>query len=149
MKCNQAGLDLIKSSEGFRSKPYRDIAGIWTIGYGTVHLVGGFLVNENTPSISEETAEEYLKYNLHKTEEFITRKVTITLNENQFSALCSLIYNIGQGNFLKSTLLKHLNVNDIDDARTDWMMWNHASGKVVAGLAKRRASELELFDKEI
>ena len=76
---------------------------------------------------------------------FIYGLVKVDLTQNEFDALVSLIYNIGAGNFQKSTLLKVLNQEKYDAAANQFLRWNKAGGNVLAGLTKRREHERELF----
>ncbi len=82
-------------------------------------------------------------------ERAVTKLVKADVNENEFAALCSLVFNIGHGAFRKSTTLRELNRNSRLDAADAFELWNKATinGKkqVVAGLAARRAAEKGLF----
>ena len=97
-KLTPAGLALIKKYEGFSAEPYQDVAGIWSIGYG--HTDG---VTADTHSIDESAAEELLKDDLEAAEQDIEDNITVDLTDNQFSALCSLVFNVGDAP-LKMTL---------------------------------------------
>lgn len=141
MKINQKGIDLIKKFEGLRLKTYLDAVGIPTIGYGTT---GKDIVMGMT--ITEAEAEKRLKTHLESTEKLIGILVGPKLTDNEFSALCCLVYNIGGGNFQKSTLLRKLNDNvEKSDVAKEFLRWNKAGGKELAGLTKRRKAEMELF----
>ena len=73
----------------------------------------------------------------------------VTLNENQFSALVCLAYNIGIANLKNSTLLRIVNTTPNDPSiRTQFLRWNKASGKVLAGLTRRREAEANLYFKK-
>lgn len=142
MKTNQAGLDLIKHYEGLRLKAYPDPAtggDPWTIGYGSTFGVHPGMV------ITESQAEEMLKKDLHGAETDVARYVKVDLDENEFSALVSFVFNCGAGNFAKSTLLKKLNASDRIGASAEFAKWNKAAGKPMPGLTKRREAERKLF----
>lgn len=98
---------MIKGHEGFRTRAYRRPAGIWTIGYG--HTRG---VNSGDV-ITESQAEKFLRADLETAERAILEQ-KLTLSQNQFDALVSFVFNVGTGNFKRSTLLKKskANVND-------------------------------------
>src|SRR5579885_3086886 len=117
MEINQAGLDLIKSFEGCKLTAYQDQRGVWTIGYGHTgsDVCAGL-------TIDEETAEQLLKEDLHSAESTVSWLVKVPLNPNQFSALVSLCYNIGSGNFRTSTLLQC--VNESKDPTQEFLKWN-------------------------
>lgn len=143
MDISQNGLQTIAFFEGFRANPYQDSNGIWTIGYGTTFLKDGSRVDSNTSSITEAEAIDLLHYGCQTVVSLINNNVSTSLSQNQFDALCSLGYNIGSGNLLKSSVLKVLSgasAMNIDDA---WKLWCHP-----ASLMRRRNLELELFHKE-
>jgi lysozyme len=136
---NAAGLALIKSFESFRSYPYKDSAGIWTIGYG--HTKG---VNAWTVPITEDQAEDFLLADVTDAEAAIERLIYIALNDNQFSALVSLIYNVGTAP-LTHTLGALLNEGNYSAVADQFLRWNHAGGVVSDGLTRRRVAERNLF----
>lgn len=140
MKTNQKGIDLIKSFEGCKLKAYKDIVGVWTIGYGHTgkDVVAGL-------EISQERAEELLKQDLCTFEEGVTKLVKKPIGENQFAALVSFSYNLGLGNLGKSTLLRCINKGNPKDAVPEFLKWVKAGGVEVAGLVRRRKAESELF----
>ena len=148
MNINKDGLDLIKSFEGCRLVAYDDlqpnktitsmvqVKGTLTIGYGHT---AGVTVGQ---VITKEQAENMLKSDMKKYEKYVTDNVKIPLNENQFSALVSFCYNCGVGNL--RTLVKGRTAPQIAEAM---LLYNKASGKVLAGLTRRRKAERELFLK--
>lgn len=144
---NQEGIDLIKSFEGLRLKAYKCPAGVWTIGYGTTIYPDEHKV-QPMDICTKEKAEEYLKHDLIKFEDAVKRRITVDLNENQFSALVSFTYNLGEGNLCKSTLRRRLNNEDYDIGN-EFGKWVKADGKVLSGLVRRRKSEKELFEKGV
>tara|TARA_Y100000034_G_scaffold87941_1_gene105488 strand:+ start:730 stop:1359 length:630 start_codon:yes stop_codon:yes gene_type:complete len=140
---SQEGLDLIKKYEGFREDAYKCPAGVWTIGYGSTKGV------EKGDIITEARADIRLnKYIDENVETVIDRYVKVPLNQNQYDALGSFIYNLGETNFKDSTLLKKLNGKNYEGAANEFKRWNKASGKVLRGLVKRRAEEADLFRQE-
>lgn len=78
-------------------------------------------------------------------ENVVNNLVTITVTQGEFDALVDFTFNVGADNFAKSTLLKDLNAGDIQGAADQFDVWDHASGKVVAGLLRRRWAETNLF----
>jgi lysozyme len=133
--------ELTEEFEGCKLCSYQDVAGIWTIGYGHTKGVYSGMV------ITKEQAEEYLDYDLQNSERIVNQYVTVPLTQNEFDALVDFVFNVGAGNFLHSTLLKLLNENKTMEAANEFEKWNHAGGKVVAGLTRRRLAEKELFLK--
>jgi lysozyme len=149
---NKEGLDLIKSFEGFSSKPYVDPAtgGVpITIGYGSTRYADGSKVKLTDPAIPKEVAEKLLANTMTHYESEVDAMAVDTLNANQFSALVSFCYNCGPANLKSSTLLKKVNINPNDPTIADeFKKWNKGDGKVMAGLTKRRLAESELYNKK-
>jgi lysozyme len=148
-KVNKAGIDLIKGFEGFSSKPYPDPgtgAKPFTIGYGTTIYEDGKEVTMQDPYISEERAIQLLEHDVIKFSNSVEKLVKISINDNEFAALVSFAYNCGIGNLTSSTLLKLLNANADKTAIGDqFLRWDKAAGKVMAGLTRRRQAERSLF----
>lgn len=139
-KINQAGIDLIKSFEGFRTDAYLDIVGVPTIGYG---FTKGVKLGQ---TITQAEAEVRLKEELKTFESGISKLTAIcNLTENQFAALVCFAYNVGLFAFEKSTMLKKLISGQ--NCSDEFLRWNKAGGKEVAGLTRRRKAERELFLK--
>lgn len=145
MKTAKRGIDLIKEFEGFRAKPYRDAVGIPTIGYGNTYYEDGRAVKLTDAVISTARGEELLKSVLTRYEAAVNRYVQVPINQNQFDALVSFAYNVGNENLRKSTLMKLLNARKYSLAAEQFSRWNRAGGKVLPGLVRRRAREKALF----
>ncbi|OCY91085.1 lysozyme, partial [Acinetobacter pittii] len=105
---SNAGLNLIKGFEGKRLNAYDDGVGVWTIGFGTIKYPNGVRVKKGD-TCTEQQAETYLKNDLTKFEVAINKLVKVPLTQNQFDALASFTYNLGETNLANSTLLKKLN----------------------------------------
>ena len=153
MRCNQAGIDLICEFEGFYSKPYLCPANVPTIGYGTTIYPDGKKVALSDSPITKEQAKEYLAHDLKKEEDNlneITKKLGITLNENQFSALISFAYNLGFGKISSPSSTVNRGLKSGDHALTchGMSLYNRAAGKVMRGLTRRRSAEIELYNKK-
>ena len=148
MLVSQTGLNLIKKYEGFYSKPYLCPANIPTIGYGNTYYEDGTKVTLKDNPITEERANELLEFIANKSfSNFINSSVKVKLNQNQFDALVSFCYNLGNGSLQQSTLLRKLNSGDYIGASEEFTKWNKSGGKVLNGLTKRRTEEKELFTK--
>jgi GH24 family phage-related lysozyme (muramidase) len=130
---NQAGLDLIKSFEGLRLEAYQDSVGVWTIGYGHIRNVTEGM------SIDNATAERFLREDLSNSEAAV-ESAAPGLTDNQFAALCSFCFNLGSGAL--NTMLGH----GIDQVPQQIPRWNRAGGQVLAGLTRRRAAEVALWE---
>lgn len=150
MKISEAGLDLVRAFEGchvaigggkFRS--YLDPVNVLTIGYGHT--------NHHEPKINSSTVwtqqecNEALARDISIFEEAVGRLVKVPLSQNQFDALVSFTYNLGEGNLSKSSLLRKLNAGDYHGAALEFLSWVRAGGKVLSGLVRRRKSEMLMF----
>jgi len=145
MKLNKAGKDLIKSFEGLRLSAYKCSANKETIGFGNTFYEDGSPVKMGD-TITKERADSLFELIANSFAERVRREVKTILTDNQFSALVSLAYNIGIGNLQKSTLLRKVNFNPNDPSiRAEFMRWNRAGGKVLAGLTRRREAEAKLY----
>ena len=150
MIVSKNGLDLIKEFESFKSKPYLCPSQKATIGWGSTYYPDGKKVTLQDKEITEEKAFEILEYIANK--DFgsnINKVVKVPLNQNQFDALVSFAYNIGNGNFNSSTLLRWLNQGNYKEASIQLLRWDKSKGIVLNGLTKRRKAEKALFDKVI
>lgn len=142
---NVETLALIKQWEGCRLTAYKDVAGIWTIGYGHTRSAKQGMV------ISQTDADNLLRLDLEEFEEAVSKLVKVGLTDNQFGALVSFAFNVGVGAFGRSTLLRKLNAGEYGAVPTELMKWDKArvGGKLqpVQGLANRRAAEAGLWVK--
>ena len=165
MICKEA-IQLIKQFESLHDGDLSTIglqpklcpAGIWTVGYGRAltDKTGKFLKGDAGkadayamyPSITESDAERMLAEDLARFEAIVSTH-TKGLNQYQFGACVSLCYNIGQGNFATSSVVRFIKDKKLDAAADAFLLWNKATvnGKRVelAGLTKRRKAERELF----
>lgn len=138
MDCCDKGLCLIKEFEGCRLKAYKCPAGVWTIGYGW------------TPGVkpgqvwTQEQAEEMLAKGV-KPYAATVAKTCPHASQNQFDAMVSLCYNIGPGNFIKSSVARLHNQGNFNAAADAFLKWNKGGGKVLAGLDRRRRAERKLY----
>ena len=145
MKISSLGLELIKEFEGFSANAYLCPAKIPTIGYGNTFYADGRKVKLGE-QISKTDALELLEKVVNKDfADKIFPYIKVKVTQNQFDAMVSLAYNIGVGNFLKSTLLKKVNAGDFVGASEEFLRWNKAGGKELLSLTKRRKREFDLF----
>lgn len=145
-KLSQKGLELIKQFEGLKLKPYLCPANIATVGYGNTYYPDGTKVKVTDPAITKERAEELLKHLVVSYEKAVDSFCRDDISQNQFDALVSFAYNVGVGNLQKSTLIKKVNANPKDVTIADeFMKWNKAAGRVLAGLTRRRQAEAKLY----
>ena len=147
MHISDEGLELIKHFEGCptdeegNAVAYQDAVGVWTIGYGHTKDV------QEGDKWTKEKAEFMLWRELEdEYEEYINSYVHVPLNQNQFDALCSWVYNLGPANLKVSTLLKKLNNGEYEEVPAQIKRWNKAGGKVLEGLVRRRNAEALMFE---
>ncbi len=146
MRVDNEGIDLIGQFEGLRLNSYDDGVGVWTIGWGTTVYPNGQKVKKGD-KITLEQAKQYKAHDLTKFEKAVNDAVKVPLNQNQFNALVSLAYNIGESAFTNSTLVKRLNDGNYKAAADQFLAWVNAGGKRMQGLVNRRNKERELFLK--
>ena len=143
MNVSQNCVELIKHFEGFEDTAYLCPANVWTIGYGRTRNV------KEGDRITEAQAERDLLEELEEFKHQVLHSVKVELTQNELDALTSWTYNLGVGNLKSITLLKKLNAGSKDEVPAEMLRWNKASGKVLAGLTKRREAEAELWAKEV
>lgn len=146
-KISNDGIELIKISEGFRSRAYLCPAGIPTIGFGSIRYKGKPV--DMRLNITEEQAEEQLKVDVEKTEAQVRNLVKVDISQKQFDALVSFTYNIGAGAFKNSTLLRKLNNDDYEGAANEFKRWIRGGGRILGGLVTRRKAEEDLFREDM
>ena len=142
MKTSKNGINLIKNFEGCRLEAYKCPAGVWTIGYG--HTAGV----KQGQKITKFQADALLIIDLEKFEKAVTKLVKKPITQNEFDALVSFAFNVGIGNFEKSTLLRLVNMGQFELASKQFERWIYAGGKPLTGLKKRRLAEKTLFLKK-
>lgn len=140
MTVGALGLNLIKNFEGLRLAAYKDIVGIWTIGYGHTRTAKSGMV------IDQSVAESLLKADLIDAEAAVNNYVNVELTQYQFDALVSLAFNIGTGAFSRSTLCKRINGREEQwRIGAEFLRWVYAGGKKIKGLDNRRVEERRLY----
>ena len=162
---NQAGLEIIKKWEGLEDgdpstsnlDPYVCPANVWTIGWGHAIVYNGrHLTTSNDPvgdlarslypgGLNIEQAEQLLRADTSRFAIQVDNLVTVELKDNMFDALVSFSFNVGIGNFQRSTLLRKLNKGDYLGASQEFPKWRRANGVILQGLVHRRADEKTLF----
>ena len=147
MKCSDAGRALIMQCEGCQLEAYHGAAdrpGLYTIGYGHT---GGVRPGQ---SITKEEAIRLFNKDLHVVEAALStdlcdgRKRQL-VNQHQFDALCSFVYNLGFSAYLNSTLRKKIHNGDYAGAAQEFPKWCYANHVKVNGLYRRRIAEQQMF----
>jgi lysozyme len=141
---SEKGLAIIKEFEGFKAKAYLCPAGIWTIGYGHTSAAGGLKVTKGLV-ITKAEAEALLDRDVIKYEIAVSKHVKVTLTQDEFDALVSFCYNIGETNFANSSVVKYINSGRKHLVGSGLAMWVKGGGKRLPGLVRRRSMEADLF----
>lgn len=140
---SRRGVDLVARFEGFKSCPYRDAVGTWTVGYG--HTEG---VTRSSKCISRRRARRLLRRELNRKYLPAVRALPTfrRLNQHQVDALVSFVYNVGPGGIAADTQVgKALRSGHFGVAARHLLDWDRAGGKTLAGLTRRREAERHLF----
>lgn len=134
---------LIRKFEGLKLNAYKCPSGKLTIGYGHTHNV------KPNDKITIETAEKLLENDIKICEKTLSRLCNVQLSQNQYDACIDFIFNLGEGNFAKSTLLKLLNEKKYIETANQFERWIlDSNNKPLEGLKRRRRAEKELFLKK-
>lgn len=148
MNISHEGINLIKNFEGFRPLAYYCPAGLLTIGWGhtiqPTEKLNGILLDKNS-KVSLQQAILLLQKDITNAEHVIFRNVKAPLIQGQFDALVSFVFNLGEKNFMRSTLLKKLNDGDYEGAANQFPRWVYVNKKALVGLMNRRAAEMRLW----
>lgn len=144
MRISKQGIDFIKSHEALRLKAYQDSKGVWTIGWGHTKNVHPGDV------ITREQAEQFIRDDFAWVERTLNADLVAgrdkpLVTQNEFDALCSLVFNIGSQAYLESTVRRKIKQGDKMGAAHAFGMWVYSDHKFVQGLANRRADETRLF----
>ncbi len=135
--------EVVKHFESFRRKAYKDTGDVWTAGYGETQGVG-----PNTVMEHEEALEALERRMEEDFAEAVRGLVEVKLTQGMFDALSSFVYNVGEGQFSESTLLRKLNSEDYEGAAEEFPRWRYDNGEELDGLIRRRACERALFLNE-
>ena len=139
MKASDKAYALIRRFEGKSNKAYQDSAGVWTIGYGHT---GGVVKGQ---TISDDEVERLLAEDVAVAENAVNAQ-NLNLTQDQFDALVDFMFNLGAGNFQKSTLLKKLKADPNDPTiYNEFLRWVYAGGVKLLGLVRRRTDEANLY----
>lgn len=150
MQVSSEGLEILKDREALKLKAYQDQGGVWTIGYGATTYESGAKVKAGDV-ISEIRAVQLLAFHVGKAAAAVESLVSVDVNQGQFDALTSFVYNVGATAFAKSGLrtLINTNPNDLDRIEAAFMQWIYVTVNGVKvqsnGLIDRRKEEVEMY----
>ena len=143
MKISEKGINFIIKEEGEVLTSYRCAAGVWTIGVGHTG-------KDVAPKmkITQEKSRELLRADLSTFERAVNTYIKVKLEQCQFDALVSLAFNIGTGNFSRSTLVKKINSSaPTEEIEIEFRRWRYAAKKPI--LLERRKREVRLYKGEL
>lgn len=136
--------ELIKKWEELRLEAYLPTPqDVWTIGWGHTHTT------KKGQTITKEEAQKLFDDDVKWATDAVNKHVKVGLTQNQFDALVSFVFNIGEGGFSRSTTLKRLNAGNYEGAAEAMTWWNKQDGKILRGLVRRRAEEKEYFLSDV
>lgn len=136
-------LEFLAAWEGCELEIYEDAAGLATIGVG--HLIRKGEKSKFKNGLTHEEAMELLREDIKTAADCVSTSVLVPLEQHQFDALVSFVFNVGSGAFIRSTLLRVLNDENYDEVFRQLPLWKRAGGKVLQGLIRRRAAEVEIW----
>lgn len=144
MKTSDAGRKMIEQFEGAILHAYRDSVGVWTIGVGHTSAAGDPPVRVGM-EITAAQADAILSNDLGAVEKSVMQLIEVALNQAQFDALVSFQFNTGWLGHPQCSLRKALNGGNYKLADSDFMLYDEAGGRILAGLKRRRDAERVLF----
>lgn len=136
---------VVRRIEAFRSHPYADSGGVWTIAFGNTHDAAGGPVTPMTPAVTFAQGEALLLRDMQSAAADVAREVTVDLRDCEAAALISWTYNLGEGNLAISTMLRRVNEGDKPGAAAAMREWINAGGRPLLGLLRRRWAEAAIF----
>lgn len=156
-KMSQKGIDFLKGNESEVKKNgkhvlYNDDSGYCTIGYG--HLVNGkkscskiskTYKNKFNKGLTDKEAERLFKDDIYKREKKVNKFIKKPICQQEFDALMSLSYNVGEGNLMISNVLKYTNKGKPKEAKKWFKSFEKSNGKRLRGLIKRRKAESDMY----
>jgi len=156
MKVSDRCKEMIKHHEGFKLKPYRCPARLWTVGVGRVlYAIQGRLpldqrdafqlAPEDNRTFSKDEVDGLLSADLIRFEVGVARLFPMVLTAGQNDALVSFSFNLGLGGVQRSTLRQKVLRGEIEEAADEFLKFTRGGGKILPGLVKRRNDERALF----
>lgn len=142
MAIAKSTFEFITGFEGKRNSAYKDSKGLWTTGVG--HLIKPNEPHLLKAKLTDDQVEDLFNKDIEWCANAVDSSVRVPLTQNQFDALYSLCFNIGETNFRKSSVLRKLNAGDYHGAADAFLMWNKP-----AILTGRRQKERAHFLQDI
>lgn len=141
MRASATLISHIKKFESCRLTAYQDTAGVWTVGYG--HTKGV----KKGDRITQYQAEQFLREDLSEFER-AANKVRRLTTQGRYDAVLDFMYNLGIGNFNKSTLKAYIESGrSVWEIQEQFIRWVNAGGRKIGGLVSRRIWEAARFNE--
>jgi lysozyme len=140
MRYSDEALEETIVSEGEKLTAYQDTGGVWTIGVG--HTKGV----KKGDVITKAQSRQYLREDMQDAEKAVQRLVKVPLTQGQYDALVDFVFNLGEGAFARSTILRLLNAKNYSGAALEFSKWVYDNGKVQPGLVTRRKKNTARFN---
>lgn len=137
---SKTGLALTEQFEGCKLLAYQDGGGVWTIGYG--HTIGV----KAGDTCTQEQAEAWLLQDVQNAASEVNTHVTTPINQEEFDALTDFVFNLGNGNFQNSSLLRDINSGNFANTAADFEKWNKVGSRFCVGIMRRRVAEAAEFN---
>lgn len=138
------GVKFIQKYEGYVPVMYQDAVGYWTIGYG--HLMSAQdIIDYKGVTLTAKAGDALFRKDLSKFERGVNLYVNVPLLQTQFDAVVSFSFNVGMGNFQRSTLRRKLNLELHNEVPPEFLRWDKAAGRVLLGLTRRRLAESIIY----
>lgn len=133
-------IDLARRFEGCRLTAYKDIAGVWTIGYGHTG-------KDVTPTTrwTQEEAEQHLELDVAEAQHLLQLYSPGPFVTGALDALTDFVFNLGIGNYRGSSLRRAVDTQNWPEVKIDLLAWDHSGGQVIPGLLARRQAEADLI----
>ena len=146
MQTSEQGIKMIIAFEGIEEKAYKCPSGVWTIGVGHTGEVDDRPINAGM-HITQEKAMQLLRQDLAHFEEYINAEpYAKKLQQHQFDALVSFVFNVGRAAFQSSTMRRKLcSGADNDSVAAEFGRWIYGKKGMLPGLVRRRKIEAEMF----
>ena len=135
------GVATLQQLEGSRNTVYDDLGGVKTVCYGTT------MFDKSRKFFTNAECTAYLNRDLQATSKQVRRHLRVPVTQEQFNALVLFTYNVGEGAYMRSTLLRYLNAGDCWMASAEFPRWSTVRGKPYLGLMHRRFTEQDMFGR--
>ena len=118
----------LEKYEGYSAKPYKDSGGVVTQGIGSTTKPDGKPIKMTDPPITRKTAQEWAKAHVSK-DEVVFRKSLhgVKLSQVEYNSYLDFVYNFGQSNWNKSSMLKNLRAGKYVEACKSLLKWKYVA----------------------